>query len=146
MYSIDLSRKSFRFLGQQSRQRQEQINEWRQKYSDVLKEQNYKFNTLKRAMVEDRPLYEKVNKLKIEEKELLVTLKHKSSVLDQTKNARKKKCEIAKQIYNADIVGFVKACQVYTSNKHLLEQIKELEQAHDKLKLRYKELNQITGM
>lgn len=143
--SIELSRKSSIFLEEQKWHYQEQIQQWRRQQYDILTEHYHKFDTFKRTITADLPLYEKLEKLKTEEKKLLVEFKNKESFTNSMKNARKKNCEIKRQIFNADIVNFVKACKAYKENQKIFAEIEKLEILHNNLEGRHKELQKING-
>lgn len=143
--SIDLSRKSCIFLEEQVRHYEEKAKSWRQKYSELISEHNFKIDFLKSTVTKDLPLYKKVEELKSEEKRLLVNLKNKMLTNDAKKESKKKKLEIARQIYNGNIVQFVKVCQTYKFCTKTFAQIKYLEQKKSELEMRFNELKQITG-
>lgn len=144
--SIELSRKSSILLEEQKWHYQEQIQQWRQKQNDVLTEHYHKFNTFKRTITADLPLYEKLEKLKSEKEKLLVDWKYKERLIDVIKYIRRKNCEIKRQLYSAEIVKFVKACKAYKTNQDMFTEIKNLEIMHSKLESRYKELQQTNGI
>lgn len=146
IHSTDLTRKSIILLAQQIRHCEKESADWRQKYNDTLKEQNEKFELFKIRLTEDLPLYEKLAKLKLDEQRLLVNLKLKTSLLEQTRKIKRQRCEIKKSIYNADIVNFVKVCLNYKTSEEMSIEAKELQKLNDKLRLRLKEMQQIKGI
>lgn len=143
--SIELSRKSSIFLEEQKWHYQEQIQQWRRQQYDILTEHYHKFDTFKRTITADLPLYEKLEKLKTEEKKLLVNFKNIDAFTNNMKKARKKNCEIKRQIFNADIVNFVKACKAYKEKQEMFAEIKKLEVLQSNLDSRYRELQKING-
>lgn len=146
IHSTELTRKSIILLAQQIRYSEKESVDWRQKYSDTLKEQNEKFESFKIRLTEDLPLYEKLEKLKIDIKRLMVNLKLKTNLLEQTREIKKQRCEIKRRIYNADIVNFVSVCLNYKTGEEMSTKAKELEKLHNKLRLRFSEMQQNKGI
>lgn len=144
--SMDLTRTSIVLTGQQIELYERELVEWRKKYDDTLKEHREKLDSFKRTLTEDLPLFEKLENLKIDEKRLLVDLKHKTSILEQLKESKKQSREIKRQIFNADIVSFTKACQNYKTCKDMSEQVEKLEEMQKQLQLRFKELQHKKGL
>lgn len=119
--------------------------EWRQKYEALLQKHTDTYLRFRDEFAKNNPLYNKLRKMQIEERLLLVQLMNFKQQIKEQQLINKQQREIKKKMFQAEIIGLAKAWVEYNNNKKMVAQIKQLEIEEAVLLEKYRDLQSAKG-